>query len=52
MGKPIEVEKKENPSQEDIDSLHEKYVKALIEVFEENKTKFGIDETVHLNFIG
>lgn len=52
VGKPIEVEKVENPSQEDIDSLHETYVKGLIDLFEENKTKYGLDETVHLNFIG
>lgn len=41
-----------NPSQEEIDNLHKKYVDGLKEVFESNKTKFGIEESVHLNFIG
>ena len=52
VGKPIEVVKSENPTQEEIDDLHEKYVKGLVEVFEDNKTKFGLDESIHLNFIG
>ena len=52
MGKPIDVEKVAEPSQEDIDTLHDKYVKALVDLFEENKTKYGLDESVHLNFIG
>ena len=52
MGKPIEVVKSENPTQEEIDDLHEKYVNGLVEVFEDNKAKFGLDESIHLNFIG
>ena len=52
VGKPIDVEKVAEPSQEDIDTLHDKYVKALVDLFEENKTKYGLDESVHLNFIG
>lgn len=52
MGKPIHVEKVLNPSQEEIDALHGKYVDGLKEVFETNKTRFNIDPTVHLNFIG
>lgn len=51
MGKPIEVTKNENPTQEEIDSLHVKYVDELNKLFESNKTKFGIEESVHLNII-
>ena len=52
VGKAIDVEKVAEPSQEDIDALHDKYMKALVELFEENKLKYGLDESVHLHFIG
>lgn len=52
VGAPIEVTKSENPSQEEIDELHMTYMTALEHLFETNKTKFGIDESVHLSFIG
>lgn len=40
VGAPIEVEKKLNPSTEDIDELHEKFCKALNELFETHKAKY------------
>ena len=52
VGKAIPVEKVLEPSQEDIDTLHEKYVAGLKDVFETNKTRFNIDASVQLNFIG
>lgn len=42
VGKPIEVEKSENPTQEQIDTLHAKYTKALIELFDEHKETYGV----------
>ncbi|KAK3583647.1 hypothetical protein CHS0354_021384 [Potamilus streckersoni] len=51
VGKPIEVEKKSKPSQEDIDDLHKKYVAALIDLFEKHKIECGVDESQHLNFV-
>ncbi|XP_071949831.1 2-acylglycerol O-acyltransferase 2-like [Antedon mediterranea] len=48
VGKPIDVEKTENPSQEAIDSLHDVYCKALQTLFDDYKTKFGISENKYL----
>ena len=48
VGEPISVEKSADPSQEEIEALHEKYVCTLIDLFEINKTKYGLDESVHL----
>jgi len=41
FGEPIIIERKENPSQLEIDDAHSKYIHALIEIFEINKAKFG-----------
>jgi hypothetical protein len=41
VGKPIEVEKNTNPSQEDVDRLHERYITSLIELFDQYKGQFG-----------
>lgn len=51
FGKPIDVKKTENPTQEELDSLHEQYMKALINLFEEHKEKYGIPADHHLNMI-
>ncbi|XP_077550999.1 2-acylglycerol O-acyltransferase 2-A-like [Haemaphysalis longicornis] len=40
VGKPIRVDKKENPTQEDVDVLHEKYVTSLMQLFEDYKSKY------------
>lgn len=44
VGDPILVEKNENPSREETISLHETYVKALIQLYEENKFKYGYEK--------
>uniref|UniRef100_A0A914EL73 Acyltransferase n=1 Tax=Acrobeloides nanus TaxID=290746 RepID=A0A914EL73_9BILA len=49
IGKPIPVEKVSEPSQKEIDELHARYCDALVELFESNKTKYGVPEDVHLN---
>ncbi|XP_072033450.1 2-acylglycerol O-acyltransferase 2-like [Amphiura filiformis] len=51
VGKPIPVRKIENPSREEIDEIHQKYIQRLQELFDENKTKFGINENVQLEII-
>ncbi|XP_038050284.1 2-acylglycerol O-acyltransferase 2-A-like [Patiria miniata] len=43
VGKPIPVEKSPTPSQEEIDKVHQMYIDSLKELFEENKTKYGVE---------
>lgn len=40
VGKPIEVPKILEPTQKEIDELHEKFIKELVELFETNKHKY------------
>jgi len=47
VGKPIEVEKNENPSDNDIDDLHEKYVNDLKKLYNKYNPQFG-DTSVKL----
>ncbi|KAK6016509.1 diacylglycerol acyltransferase [Ostertagia ostertagi] len=42
LGAPIKVTKTENPTQEQIDDLHRQYVTKLQELFDSNKTKYGV----------
>uniref|UniRef100_A0A8C3XNY9 Acyltransferase n=1 Tax=Chelydra serpentina TaxID=8475 RepID=A0A8C3XNY9_CHESE len=51
VGKPIKVEKKHNPSQEEVDRLHQMYIEELCKLFEEHKTKYNVPEDRHLEFI-
>lgn len=48
IGKPIQVDKVDNPSQKEIDDLHSRYCQALQVLFEENKEKFGVPADAHL----
>ncbi|KAM8953506.1 2-acylglycerol O-acyltransferase 1 [Pelodytes ibericus] len=50
VGRPIPVTQTSHPTQEEIESLHQKYLKALQELFEENKGKYGIPEHKSLIF--
>ena len=47
VGKPISVEKVENPTQEQIENLHAKYVEELEKLYEEYNPKYG-NENVKL----
>uniref|UniRef100_A0A914EM96 diacylglycerol O-acyltransferase n=1 Tax=Acrobeloides nanus TaxID=290746 RepID=A0A914EM96_9BILA len=49
VGKPIAVKQNSTPTQEEIDILHSEYCKQLIQLFDENKTKYGIPENANLN---
>ncbi|XP_067889181.1 2-acylglycerol O-acyltransferase 2 [Heterodontus francisci] len=51
VGKPIDVEKKENPTEEEINEVHQKYIEELGKLFEEHKTKYKVPEDKHLTFI-
>ncbi|CAB3405070.1 unnamed protein product [Caenorhabditis bovis] len=48
VGAPIPVEKVENPTREQIDELHQLYIQKLTELFNEHKTKYGVDKDVEL----
>lgn len=43
MGKPIPVERRENPSEAEIDELHAKFVAELTQLFDQNKGYYGWD---------
>ena len=41
VGRPINVEKTPYPTDSQVDELHEKYLKELTNLYEENKMKYG-----------
>ena len=45
------MERNLNPTTAEIDALHQKYVEALVALFDEHKTKFGVDEKQVLKII-
>uniref|UniRef100_A0A1A8R9C1 Acyltransferase n=2 Tax=Nothobranchius rachovii TaxID=451742 RepID=A0A1A8R9C1_9TELE len=51
VGKPIPVSQTPSPSAEDIDRFHGVYLQNLIELFEQNKLSYGLEENQHLTFI-
>ncbi|XP_044757293.1 2-acylglycerol O-acyltransferase 1-like isoform X2 [Coccinella septempunctata] len=52
VGEPIDVEKTENPTQEQIDNLHQLFEKKLVELFESQKKHYLKDyENAHLEII-
>nr|CAD2124242.1 unnamed protein product [Meloidogyne enterolobii] len=52
VGEPIKVNKCDNPSDQQIDDLHNEYCKNLIKLFEEHKYEYGeLNENIKLNFI-
>lgn len=51
VGKPIPVEKCVDPTKEQIDDLHSKYVEAISELFETHKKDYGIPEHKKLEII-
>ncbi|KAI6185168.1 Acyltransferase [Aphelenchoides fujianensis] len=48
VGAPIPVERRPEPTDEEIEELHAKYVKALVALFEEHKANFGVPPHKHL----
>ncbi|NXY81605.1 MOGT2 acyltransferase, partial [Alcedo cyanopectus] len=51
VGKPIPVKRKQRPSKEEVDQVHQKYLNELSKLFEEHKAKYNIPEDRHLEFI-
>ncbi|NWZ27196.1 MOGT2 acyltransferase, partial [Asarcornis scutulata] len=51
VGKPIPVQKKYKPSEEEVDRVHQKYLEELCKLFEEHKAKYNVPEDSHLEFI-
>ncbi|XP_071492732.1 2-acylglycerol O-acyltransferase 2-A-like [Diadema antillarum] len=51
IGKPIPVEKNPNPTSDEIKELHQKYKDALIQLFEDNKLKYGVEADRRLSII-
>ena len=48
VGAPLKVNKVENPTNEEVDNLHSRYVTALRELFDKHKKNYGIAEDEHL----
>lgn len=48
VGKPLEVEKTEKPTDEQIDKIHEQFIEMLKELFENEKGKYLADPTTEL----
>ncbi|KAF4802231.1 diacylglycerol O-acyltransferase 2-like protein [Turdus rufiventris] len=51
VGEPLAVPKVENPSRELVDRYHELYISALLKLFDENKTKYGLSESDELHIL-
>ncbi|NWR99545.1 DGAT2 acyltransferase, partial [Motacilla alba] len=51
VGEPLAVPKVENPSRELVDRYHELYIRALLKLFNENKTKYGMSESDELHIL-
>ena len=41
VGSPIHVERNPDPSPEEVEALHKKYVDALVSLYHENNSKYG-----------
>ncbi|XP_058161960.1 2-acylglycerol O-acyltransferase 2-like [Dasypus novemcinctus] len=50
VGKPIEVQKTLHPSKEEVDQLHQRYIKELCNLFETHKLKYNVPTEQHLEF--
>ena len=48
VGKPIDVDKVPEPTKEQVDELHERYMAALTELFEAHKMECGAEESSQL----
>ncbi|XP_054432158.1 2-acylglycerol O-acyltransferase 2 [Pteronotus mesoamericanus] len=50
VGKPIEVKQVRQPSQEQVDKLHQHYLNELYNLFEAHKHKYNVPADQHLKF--
>uniref|UniRef100_F1LB72 diacylglycerol O-acyltransferase n=3 Tax=Ascaris TaxID=6251 RepID=F1LB72_ASCSU len=51
VGRPIVVHQNLNPTEKEVDELHKLYCDELNALFEENKLKYGVPHSAHLEFI-
>ena len=51
MGSPIDVEPVEDPTEEEVDNLHQRYINNLVKLFEQHKLNHGIDADQHLTIL-
>ncbi|XP_068013715.1 diacylglycerol O-acyltransferase 2-like [Melanerpes formicivorus] len=51
VGEPVTVPMIPNPSRETVDKYHELYIRSLVKLFNENKTKYGLQETDKLHIL-
>lgn len=50
VGKPIKVQMTPQPSEEEVNQLHRRYIQELCKLFEEHKLKFNVPADQHLEF--
>ncbi|XP_041524346.1 2-acylglycerol O-acyltransferase 2 isoform X2 [Microtus oregoni] len=50
VGKPIQVPKTLQPSEREVNQLHQRYINELCKLFEEHKLKFNVPADQHLEF--
>lgn len=51
VGKPIEVEQCDEPDIETMNRVHQQYMEELSQLFDEHKTKYGVNREMKLNFV-
>lgn len=52
VGRPIDLQKTENPTQEEVDELHSKFVQQLVDLFESEKHRYiKNSEKTHLELM-
>ena len=49
VGAPIEVDKVEKATQQQINGLHARYVEELKKLFDDHRERFGVPESARLN---
>jgi Diacylglycerol acyltransferase len=47
----MEVEQVKNPTDEEVDAVHKRYIDHLNQLFETHKATYGISPDKHLSFI-
>jgi len=50
VGRPIKVDRCENPDESVVDALHQRYMDELSHLFNTHKQQFGVDSSQTLNF--
>uniref|UniRef100_A0AC34QJM0 Diacylglycerol acyltransferase n=2 Tax=Panagrolaimus sp. JU765 TaxID=591449 RepID=A0AC34QJM0_9BILA len=51
VGAPIHITKNPNPTKEEITHVHDRYVAALVNLFEDNKKKYRVPEQAQLRIL-